>query len=148
MVLYVVRRERPLQVRLFSLKLRPRQVNDVFVASLKECRLDSKLVAINARHPFVSVCFGGSDVRTDMTIVSWNVPDCSVRNVCQVNCCVAAIVILPGNEKYEVLIRNTQVAGIKAPHLFEIAAPDGQHLDVGRGMDIEEVNGAALCNLN
>src|SRR5712671_1841384 len=98
MVLYPVRRESPLEVCLFTLKFRPRQIDDVFVASLKEGRLDSKLVSINAHHPFVPVRFGGPDVRTDVAVISRDILDLSRREVCQVNRGLSAIKLFASDE--------------------------------------------------
>jgi hypothetical protein len=83
-----------------------------------------------------------------MAVVSWKFPDCPVGKLRQVNRSPPVIIILPGYKKNQVLVRYTQVAGIKAPHIFEIASPDGQHLGVGRGVNIEAANCAVLRDLN
>ena len=49
----------------------------------------------------------------------------------------------PSRDKQnQVSVRERQIAWIKTPHIFEIATPDGQHLSIGGGVDIQVVNRA------
>jgi hypothetical protein len=124
------------KIRLFSNESRLRQIDKVYESPVAKRGLDDELIAVDFSDSLIPIRLWLSNLRTDVTVVSWKIDDLLRGEVGQVDGRLSAIEISPGHKQDQWAARNLKIARIPSANVFELAAPNCQHLGIGGAVDI------------